>query len=161
MLPKLGNIQPCISPIEQTLYFDLENFQSSWILKEVHYNISNNKMHNNIFVQHVLTLHWGYLKNMGCYPILHVVWSNGCLAHFKCACAWYFVIQYPWLSICKERPEGVQMCSNCFASDQGKDEVNGASALLKCEICKKSNQNTSCQAIRCTWCYYLLSRMSK
>jgi hypothetical protein len=45
--------------------------------------------------------------------------------------------RYPWLTICDQRLEGVQMCWNYFASSHGKGEVNGASALLKCEICKE------------------------
>jgi hypothetical protein len=44
------------------LDFDPKNPQSSQILKEVHYYIYNNKMHNNLFVQHVLILHWDYLR---------------------------------------------------------------------------------------------------
>lgn len=113
------------------LDFDPKNPQSSQILKEVHYYISNNKMHNNLFVQHVLILHWDYLKNLGCYPRLHAVWSDGCSTQFKCACAWYFVTWYPWLNICKERLEGVQMCWNYFASSHGKGEVDGEGCVIK------------------------------
>jgi hypothetical protein len=93
-------------------------------------------MHNNLFVQHVLILHWDYLKSMGCYSRLHVVWSDGCSTQFKCARAWYFVTQYAWLSICKERLEGVQMCWNYFAFDHGKGRVDGEDTLLKHEIHK-------------------------
>ncbi len=66
-----------------------------------------------------------------------MVCNYGCSAQFKCARAWYFVAHYPWLTICDQRLEGVQMCSNYFASNHGKGEVDGAGALLKHEIYKE------------------------
>ncbi len=42
----------------------------------------------------------------------------------------------PQLTICDQRPKGVQMCWNYFAFGHGKGEVDGVGALLKCEICK-------------------------
>ncbi len=117
--------------------YDATNHQSSRVLKEVHYYMSDDKTHNSLFVQHIFTLHWGYMKSKRCFPKQHLVWSDGCSTQFKCARAWYFVACYPWLTICDQRPEGVQMCWNYFASSHGKGKVDGAGALLKCEIRKE------------------------
>jgi hypothetical protein len=49
--------------------YDVINLQSSWVLKEVHYYISDDKLtHDSFFVQHAFTLHWGYMKIKGCFP---------------------------------------------------------------------------------------------
>ncbi len=87
--------------------FDPTILQSSWILKEFHYYISDDNTHDSLFVQHVLSLHWDYLKAKGCYPKHHVIWSDGCSTQFKCARTWYFIVQYPQLTICDEKLEGV------------------------------------------------------
>jgi hypothetical protein len=85
--------------------YDVANPQSSQVLKEVHYYISDNKTHDSLFVQHTLILHWGYMKTKDYFPKQHVVWNNGCSTQFKCARAWYFVTCYPRLTICDQRPE--------------------------------------------------------
>ncbi len=59
--------------------YDATDLQSSQVLKEVHYYISDNKTHDSFFVQHTFTLHWGYMKNTGCFPKQHLVWSDGFL----------------------------------------------------------------------------------
>jgi hypothetical protein len=89
------------------LNFDPTIFQCSWILKGVHYYVSDDKTHDSLFVQHVLILHWEYLKGKECFPKHHVVWSNGCSTQFKSARTWYFIAWYPQLTICEERLEGV------------------------------------------------------
>ncbi len=66
-----------------------------------------------------------------------MVWSDECLAQFKCSWACYFVAQYPRLTICNERPKGLNKCWNYFANGHGKGEVDGVSALLKWEIHKE------------------------
>jgi hypothetical protein len=75
--------------------YDATNPQSSQVLKEVHYYISDDKTHDSFFVQHTFTLHWGYMKNKGCFPKQHLVWSDGFFTQFKCARAWYFMAHYP------------------------------------------------------------------
>jgi len=48
--------------------YDAIDPQSFQVLKEVHYYISDDKTHDSLFVQHAFTLHWGYMKNKGCFP---------------------------------------------------------------------------------------------
>jgi hypothetical protein len=74
-----------------------------------------------------------------------VVWNDGCIAQFKSGRAWYFVMQFPQLIVCQERPEGIDMCWNYFASGHGKGEVDGASALLKHEIRKEKIKPHACK----------------
>ncbi len=117
--------------------YDVIDPQSSQVLKEVHYYISDDKTHDNLFVQHAFTLHLGYMKSKGCFPKQQPTWSDGCFAQFKCVRTWYFVAHYPQLTICDQRLKGVQMSWNYFASNHGKGKVDGAGALLKCENCKE------------------------
>jgi hypothetical protein len=76
------------------------------------------------------------MKSKAYFP-KHVVWSDECVSQFKSAQVWYFLAQYPQVTICEEKLEGVEMIWNYFASGHGKGEVDGASVLLKCEICKE------------------------
>jgi hypothetical protein len=59
--------------------YDVAYLQSFQVLKEVHYYISDDKTHDSLFVQHIFTIDWGYMKNKGCFPKQHLVWSDGCL----------------------------------------------------------------------------------
>ncbi len=87
-------------PYKVDPHFNPTNLQSSKSLNEVHYYISDDKTHDNVFVQRVFTLHWGYLKSKGCFPKHRVVWSD-CSTQFKCVHAWYFTTQCPRLTICE------------------------------------------------------------
>ncbi len=64
---------------------------SSKVLKEVHYYVFDDNNHDNLFVQHAFGLHWDFLQVRGCFPSLHMVWSDGCSGQFKSTRAWYFV----------------------------------------------------------------------
>lgn len=108
-----------------------------YLLKEVHYYISDDKQHDSLFVQHAFMLHWGYLKSEGFEPANHIVWSDGCSGQFKSARAWYFISRFPSLTVSAKLPEGCQMCWNYFASGHGKGEVDGAGALLKRKLYKE------------------------
>jgi len=85
--------------------YDVIDPQSSRVLKEVHYYISDDKTHDSLFVQHAFTLHLGYMKNKGCFPKQQPIWSDGCFAQFKCVRTWYFVTHYPQFTICDQRLE--------------------------------------------------------
>jgi hypothetical protein len=117
--------------------YDAIDPQSFQVSKEVHYYISDDKTHDNLFLQHTFTLHWGYMKSKGCFQKQHLVWNDGCFTQFKCVKAWYFVAHYPRLTTCDQRPKGVQLCWNYFALGHGKGEVDGVVALLKREIRKE------------------------
>ncbi len=97
------------------------------------------------FVQHVLTLHQGYLQTKGCWPKHHVVWNDGCTAQFKYVRTQYFVVRFPRLIVCQERLEGINMCWNYFASGHGKGKVDSVGALLKHEICKQQIKPHACK----------------
>ena len=49
-----------------------------YLLKEVHYYVSDDKVHDSLYVQHAFMLNWSYLKTEGFQPTNHIVWSDGC-----------------------------------------------------------------------------------
>ena len=105
------------------------------LLKEVHYYVSDDKVHDSLYVQHCFLMHWEFMKAHGFLPKNHIVWSDGCSGQFKSARAWYFITRYPGLTITDGvLPEGCQMLWNYFASGHGKGEVDGAGALCKKEV---------------------------
>lgn len=110
---------------------------SSKVLKKVHYYVYDDNSHDNLFVQHAFGLHWDFLQARGCSPSLHMVQSDGCSSQVKSTKAWYFVSQYPNLTITPHLLGGCQMEWNFFAIGHGKREVDGVGALLKCEIRKE------------------------
>jgi hypothetical protein len=65
--------------------------QSKRLLTAYHYYISDDRVHDSLFVQHCLMKHWEQLKLGGKNPARHIVWSDGCAAQFKGATAWFFV----------------------------------------------------------------------
>ncbi len=67
---------------------------NSQVLQVVHYYVS-------------FKLHQKFLKTKGCFPSLHVVWSDGYFGQFKSAKAWYFVCRYPMLII---GPDLIRSC---------------------------------------------------
>jgi hypothetical protein len=74
--------------------YDATNPQSFWVLTEVHYYINDDKTHDRLFVKHAFILHWGYMKNKGCFPKQHLVWSDGYSTQFKCVKS--MVLYYLW-----------------------------------------------------------------
>ena len=98
---------------------------------DYHYYISDDRKHDNLFVQHCLKLHWQHLTSLGCYPKRHVVWSDGCACQFKGARAWFFVSRYPNLTSCDQLPLGCAMQWNYWGSGHGKGPHDGAGACLK------------------------------
>jgi hypothetical protein len=65
------------------LEFGATSPESPHILKEVDYYISDDKSHDCLFVQHVLTKHWEYLKSKGWFPKVHAVWNDNCTTQSK------------------------------------------------------------------------------
>jgi hypothetical protein len=45
----------------------------SKLLKDIHYFISDEKLHDTAYVQYSFMLHWDHLKGQGCFPKHHVV----------------------------------------------------------------------------------------
>jgi hypothetical protein len=115
---------------------DLINLDSS-LIKEVHYFVLYDTSHDTLFVQHVFMLHWSHLQSQGCIPSNHIGWNDGCSCQFKSARAWYFLSRYPNLLDFTNHPRGCQLIWNFFATSHGKGEVDGARALLKCEVRKE------------------------
>jgi hypothetical protein len=104
------------------------------LLKDVHYFILDDPIHDTGFVQHSFLLYWDFMKGQGRFPTHHVVWSDGAASQFKSARAWYFVARYPSLTCFAGLPQGCNLTWNFFASGHGKGEVDGVSALCKREI---------------------------
>ena len=70
-----------------------------YLLKEVHYYISDDKQHDSLYIQHAFMLHWNHTTSHGFEPTNHVVWSDGCSGQFKSARAWYFISRFPSLTM--------------------------------------------------------------
>ena len=68
--------------------------QSKRLHTDYNYYISDDRVHDSLFVQHCLTLHWKALVSSGRCPVRHIVWSDGCAAQFKGAKAWFYVSRY-------------------------------------------------------------------
>lgn len=61
------------------------------LIRETHYYISDDRMHDSDFAQHCLMLHWRWMQSREFNPSMHYVFSDGCAAQFKGAKAMYFV----------------------------------------------------------------------
>jgi hypothetical protein len=117
---------------------DFDPFELGFrILKDIHYYIYDEKEHDTFFVQHAFILQWLFMKERGCFPQHHVVWSNGCASQFKSAQSWFFISRYHNETICRKLTSGCQMTWNYFATGHDKGEVDGVGALLKQELRKK------------------------
>lgn len=55
------------------------------------YYISDDPVHDSLYVQYCLTLHWQHMVNSGKTPIRHVIWSDGCASQFKGVKTWFYV----------------------------------------------------------------------
>ena len=102
--------------------------EDTWILTEYHFYISDDTVHDSLFVQHCFGLHWDYLKAQNFSPKMHYVWSDGCAAQFKSAKPWFFVSRYPNMT------NGCGMLWSFFGSGHGKGPHDGAGAVVKCFI---------------------------
>ena len=102
------------------------------LLTEYHFYISDDKSHDNQFVQHCFSLHQDFLIQQGS-PFLaeHIVFSDGCATQFKCAKNLYFMARYPSLTCSNDLPSGCTMQWNWFGSGHGKGRWDGAGAHVK------------------------------
>ena len=102
------------------------------LLTEYHFYISDDKSHDNQFVQHCFSLHQAFLMQQTYpFPIEHIVFSDGCSAQFKCAQNLYFVARYPSLTRSDDLPLGCTMQWNWFGIGHGKGRWDGAGAHVK------------------------------
>jgi hypothetical protein len=64
-------------------------------LMKYNFYVSNDKAHDNYFVQYFLDSHWADLQ--GCREVLkkHIIWLDGCSIQFKSMIPWYYVSHYP------------------------------------------------------------------
>ena len=76
---------------------------ASRILIEYHFYISDDKTHDNLFVQHCFSLYWNFLSVQG-FPLSfeHIIFSDGCATQFKCAKSLFYVARYPSITRIKE-----------------------------------------------------------
>lgn len=76
------------------LTYDVSNPQSKRLSTQYLYYISDDRVHDSLFVQFCLDLHWKGLVEAGFFPRRHIMWSDGCSVQFKCATAWFYVSRY-------------------------------------------------------------------
>ncbi len=98
------------------------------------YYVLHGTVHDMLFVQHAFMLHGCHLKEQGCSPKYHFVWSNRCSGQFKSTRIWYFVFQYLSLTTSNDFPTGCKRTWNFSAMGHGKWEVDGARVLLKRKV---------------------------
>ena len=48
------------------------------VVKECHFYVSDDKVHDTLFVQHCFRLHHNWLSYRGIKYLEHLVWSDGC-----------------------------------------------------------------------------------
>ena len=102
------------------------------LLTEYHFYISDDKSHDNQFVQHCFSLHQDFLIQQGFpLPVEYIVFSDGCTAQFKCAKNLYFMARYLSLTHTNDLPLGCTMQWNWFGSGHGKGRWDGAGAHVK------------------------------
>ena len=94
------------------------------IEKTLHFYISDDKLHDTLFVQHCFMLHDNWMKQQGHRLHYHWVWSDGAASQFKARRPHYFVGRYYQLT-------GLHMMHNFSASGHGKGEHDGAGAVIK------------------------------
>lgn len=94
------------------------------IEKTLHFYISDDKLHDTLFVQHCFMLHDNWMKQQGHRLRYHWVWSDGAASQFKARQPHYFVGRYYQLT-------GLHMMHNFSASRHGKGEHDGAGAVIK------------------------------
>jgi hypothetical protein len=68
--------------------------EDSSLMRETHYYISDDKMHDTVFVHHCLLRHWRWQLSKGSSPDTYYVFSDGCAGQFKGARAMYFAARY-------------------------------------------------------------------
>jgi hypothetical protein len=90
------------------------NTNESTVLKETYFYVSDDKRHDNFFVQHCLLLYWTWLQEMGVTLKHYIVFSDGCKVQFKGCNGFYFVGRYPALT------KGCSMQWNFFGTGHGK-----------------------------------------
>lgn len=94
------------------------------IIKEMHFYISDDKLHDTLFVQHCFLMHNRWLKDQGLSFERHWVWSDGAASQFKASRPFYFVGRFYNLT-------GTEMTWSYFGSGHGKGEHDGAGAVVK------------------------------
>lgn len=65
------------------------------MVADYHFYISDDNLHDTLFVQHCFDLHFNWMKELGMNYDFHYVWSDGCAAQFKAARPFYFVARHP------------------------------------------------------------------
>ena len=102
------------------------------LLTKYHFYISDDKTHDNAFVQHCFRLHWDFLVEQAFpLPLEHIVFSDGCATQFKCAKSLFFVARYPSLTRNIDMPVGCQMKWNHSGIGHGKGCWDGVGATVK------------------------------
>jgi hypothetical protein len=105
---------------------------STRVLTEYHFYISDDKTHDNMFVQHCFSLHWRFLVEQGFQlPEEYIVFSDGCATQFKCSRSLFHISRYPSLTRSNEMPLGCRMQWNYFGTGHGKGRWDVAGAIIK------------------------------
>lgn len=125
------------------------------VVKVIHFFISDDKVHDTLFVQHCFMLHRDWLQQEGVTPKQHWVWSDGAASQFKGARPFYFVARYGGLT-------GIRMSWFFFGSGHGKGKHDGAGAVVKRtlthEQLKPNGATLKCAADVVAYCQATMSQ---
>ena len=126
------------------------------LLKEVHYYVSDDKVHDSLYVQHCFLMHWNFMKDLGFTPKNHIVWSDGCSGQFKSARVWYFISRYPSLTVTDGvLSEDVNCCGIILrlAMEKGRWMVQVPFAKGKC-VKSSSKLEGGPSKMQSRWCVF-------
>jgi hypothetical protein len=103
---------------------DLDDGNSN-IIMGYYFYVSNDKTHDNYFVQHYLLLHLEDIVNGGFRPKRHWIRFYGCASQFKSKIPFYFVSRHP------HSTSGCCLVWNFFGSRNKKGPHDGAGVVMK------------------------------
>ena len=127
------------------------------LLTEYHFYISDDKAHNNQFVQYYFSLHQAFLMQQGYpLPVEHIVFSDGCSAQFKCAKNLYFVARYSSLTCTNDCLLAAQYSGiglvQVTAKEGGMEPVHMSSKLYEPNKLSRSLPDYTVPAMWCNFC---------
>ena len=94
------------------------------VIKEYHFYISDDRMHDTHYVQHCFDIIYDSLKTRGILINEHWIWSDGCAGQFKSSRSFFWLCRL-------QRKTNIKHHWNFFETGHGKGEHDGAGACVK------------------------------
>ena len=94
------------------------------VIKEYHFYISDDCMHDTHYVQHCFDIIYCSLKTHGVVMNEHSIWSDACAGKFKYSRSFFWICRI-------HKKTNIKHCWNFFETSHGKGEHDGAGACVK------------------------------